>query len=96
LPPETARIATRHGSQVRGFDKLLILREADDERIERLRTRLGIPRKVDVVRTAMDLLEAEADRQERVKRWKRAAALAAPSSRRVNVEFRQHSRLKRT
>ena len=37
--------------------KLLMLREADDERIERLRARLGIPRKVDVVRAAMDLLE---------------------------------------
>ena len=76
--------------------KLLMLREADDERIERLRARLGIPRKVGVVRAAMDLLEAQADRQERIKRWKRAAALAAPSSRRVNAEFRRHSRLKHT
>ena len=76
--------------------KLLMLREADDERIERLRARLGISRKVDVVRAAMDLLEATADRQEQVKRWKRAAALAAPSSRRVNEEFRPHSRVKRT
>lgn len=76
--------------------KLLMLREADDERIDRLRARLGISRKVDVVRAGMNLLEAEADRQERVQRWKRAAALAAPSSRRVNAEFRRHSRLKLT
>jgi hypothetical protein len=75
--------------------KLLMLREADDRRIERLRERLGIERKVDVVRAGMDLLEAAADRREQVERWRRATARAARSSRLVNADFRRHSRLKR-
>jgi len=76
--------------------KPLMLRSEDDQRIEGLKRRLRIPKKVDVVRAALDLLEEEADRSERIARWKRAVALAAPTSRAVNAEFRKHSRLKRT
>ncbi len=76
--------------------KLLMIQQADDERIERLKRLLGIDRKVDVVRAGMDLLEREAERQARVTRWRQAAAKAAASSRTVNAELRQHSRLKRS
>jgi hypothetical protein len=48
-----------------------------------------------VVRTALDALEREANRVERVERWKRAVALAGSESRRVNRAFQKHSRLKR-
>lgn len=75
--------------------KLIMIREDDDRRIERLKKRLRIARKVDVLRAGMDLLEAHADRQARAARWRRAAGQAADSSRRVNAEFRSHSRLKR-
>ncbi len=75
--------------------KPLMMQDADDARIERLKRRLGISRKIDVVRAGMDLLEAQADREGRVERWKRAAAAAAASSRRVNAEFRAHARIKR-
>jgi hypothetical protein len=75
--------------------KALMIQEADDRRIESLKRRLGIDRKVDVVRAGIDLLEQEAERRERIRRWTRAAALAAPTSRDVNAEFRAHSRLKR-
>lgn len=75
--------------------KLLMIGEADHRRIERLKARLGIDRKVDVVRAGMDLLEAAAERAERAARWRRAAARVAASSRAVNAEFRAHSRLKR-
>jgi len=75
--------------------KPLMIQEADDRRIESLKRRLGIDRKVDVVRAGIDLLEREAERRERITRWRGAAALAAPTSRRVNAEFRAHSRLKR-
>ena len=75
--------------------KPLMIQEADERRIESLKQRLGIQRKVDVLRAGIDLLEREAERRERIQRWKRAAALVATTSREVNAEFRAHSRLKR-
>jgi hypothetical protein len=75
--------------------KLLMIQPHDDARIERLKRRLGIDRKVDVVRAGIDLLEAYADRQERTARWVRAAGAAVATSRRINAEFRAYSRLKR-
>lgn len=73
-----------------------MIQEDDDRRIERLKARLGIPRKIDVVRAGMDLLEEQAARQERVERWRRTVPKVAAESRRINAEFRAHSRLKRS
>ena len=73
----------------------LMIQEEDERRIERLKRRLRIERKVDVLRAGIDLLEREAERRERVRRWKRAAALSASTSQEVNAEFRPHSRLKK-
>jgi len=73
--------------------KPLMLREDDDRRIERLKTRLGAPSKVAVVRSALDLLEKQAERAERVVRWRRAARVAAASSAEVLRDFQPHSRL---
>lgn len=75
--------------------KPMMIQEADERRIESLKRRLGIQRKVDVLRAGIDLLEREAERRERIRRWKHAAALVAPTSREVNAEFQAHSRLKR-
>jgi hypothetical protein len=75
--------------------KPLMIQDDDDRRIQRLQQRLGIRYKVDVVRAAMTLLERDADRQARAKRWRRAAAVAAPTSRVVNAEFRPYTRMKR-
>lgn len=75
--------------------KPLMIQEEDDRRIESLKQRLGIQRKVDVLRAGIDLLEREAERRERIRRWKRAAALVVPTSRKVNAQFQTHSRLKR-
>ena len=72
-----------------------MIQEEDQRRIERLKRRLGIQRKVDVLRAGIELLEKEAERRERIQRWKHAVALAAPTSRDVNAEFQAHSRLKR-
>ncbi len=75
--------------------KPLMIQEEDDRRIESLKRRLGIQRKVDVLRAGIDLLEREAERRERIRRWKRAATVVAPTSREVNAEFQARSRLKR-
>ena len=72
-----------------------MIQEDDNRRIEELKKRLSARSKVDVVRAGLTLLERETERQARVERWRRAALLAAPSSRAVNAEFRQHSRLKK-
>ena len=76
--------------------KPLMIQEEDERRIENLKRRLGIMRKVDVLRAGIDLLEKEAERRERVRRWKRSTALVAGTSRKVNAGFQPHSRLKRT
>lgn len=73
----------------------LMIQEDDDRRIERLKRRLGIATKIDVVRAGMALLEEDALRRERIVQWQRAAASVATDSARVNAEFRAHSRLKR-
>lgn len=72
----------------------LMLQEADAQRIEKLKQRLGARSKVEVVRTALDLLERNVMRAERVQRWQRAVKLAAPESRRAVRDFRKHSRLR--
>jgi hypothetical protein len=73
----------------------LMIQEDDHRRIERLKQRLGIATKIDVVRAGMALLEQDALRRERLEQWQRAAARVAVDSARVNAEFRPHSRLKR-
>ena len=73
-----------------------MIQDDDHRRIDRLKSRLGIDAKVDIVRAALDLLEQRAAYEERVARWKRVAARVAAESGRVNAEFRRHSRLKRS
>ena len=75
--------------------KPLMLQEQDAERIESLKKRLGARTKIEVVRSALDLLERDAERAERVVRWRKAVKAAARESRAVLREFRPHSRLKR-
>ena len=75
--------------------KPLMLQEADAERIEILKQRMGARTKIEVVRSALDLLERSTERGERVRRWERAVKLVAGESRAVQREFQRHSRLKR-
>jgi hypothetical protein len=72
-----------------------MLQEADAERIESLKRRLGARTKIEVVRSALDLLARDAERAERVDRWRRVARLVAPESRTVLRQFQRHSRLRR-
>lgn len=75
--------------------KLLMLQEADAERIETLKKRLGARTKIDVVRSALDLLERDAEKADRVMRWRRSVKMVAAESRKVSREFQRHSRLGR-
>ena len=72
-----------------------MLQAADAERIENLKKRLGARTKIDVVRSALDLLEQDADKTERVARWRKAARMVAAESRKVSRQFQPYSRLKR-
>jgi hypothetical protein len=76
--------------------KPLMIQEEDERRIETLKRRLKIARKVDILRAGIDLPEKEADRRDKVLRWKKATALAAKTSQEVNAGFRTYSRLKRS
>ena len=75
--------------------KPLMLQEADAARIEMLKKRVGARTKIEVVRSALDLLERSAEREERMARWRRAAKMVARESRTVLREFQRHSRLSR-
>ena len=75
--------------------KPLMLQDADAARIESLKKRLRARTKIDVVRSALDLLERDAERNERIARWRRAAGLVARESRAVLRDFHPHSRLRR-
>ena len=75
--------------------KPLMLQEADAERIETLKKRLDARTKIDVVRLALDLLERDAEKAERVARWRKAARMVGRESRKVLRDFQRHSRLRR-
>ena len=73
----------------------LMLQDHDAQRIEALKRRLRARTKIEVVRTALELLERDADRAERVQRWRRAARIAVRESRAALRDFRPHRRLGR-
>jgi hypothetical protein len=72
-----------------------MLQETDAERIESLKKRLGARTKIEVVRSALDLLERAAERSERVAKWRKAVQRVAPESRAAMRDFRAYSRLRR-
>lgn len=75
--------------------KPLMIQPDDNDRIERLKKVLGAGTKVDVVRRALKLLEQQVARDERIRRWQKAAKLVASSSYEVLKDFESNSRLKR-
>ena len=75
--------------------KPLMLRDEDDARIELLKQRMGARTKVEVVRSALDLLEGEVERTRRIDRWRRAVERVGKGSREALRDFQRHSRLRR-
>lgn len=71
-----------------------MLQPEDDTRIEVLKEKTGAKSKVDVVRTALSLLEADIKRTERVKRWERAAKIVGKSGLEILKEFQTTTRFR--
>jgi hypothetical protein len=74
--------------------KPLMIQAEDDKRIEALKARTGAKSKVDVVRAALALLEADVARAEKIEQWKRAARLVGDSGLEVLKEFQTKDRFK--
>ena len=72
-----------------------MLQDADAERIESLKLRLRAKTKIQIVRQALDALERDADRADRVLRWRRAVRRVRGESLAVLREFQPYSRLRR-
>jgi hypothetical protein len=73
-----------------------MLNDKDHKKIESLKKRLHAQSKIAVVRSALDLLEKENIRAEKIEAWKKAAALVSDSSQEVLRDFHAHNRFKRT
>lgn len=73
----------------------LMLQEKDNDRIEHLKKDFGIQKKIEVIRMALSLMEQEAERLNRIKRWQHAAKLVAKHSHQINKEFQRHSLIKK-
>jgi hypothetical protein len=74
--------------------KPLMLQEAEAARIESLKKRLHARTKIEVVRSALDLLERDAERTDRIAQWHKAVGVAARESRAALRDFRPHNRLR--
>ena len=66
----------------------------DDARIEKLKQKMGAKTKIEVVRTALILLEADVSRTERIKRWEKAAKIVGNSGLEVLKDFKRLHRFK--
>ena len=60
--------------------KPLMIQIDDDLKIENLKKRIGAKTKIEVVRTALEALETNVNKSERIKRWEKAAKIVGKSS----------------
>lgn len=74
--------------------KPLMIQIEDDARIELLKEKTGAKSKVDVIRAALFLLEADVKRTERIKRWERAAKIVGKSGLKTLKDFQTKNRFK--
>ncbi len=75
--------------------KPLMIQAEDDVRIEKLKEKMGAKTKIDVVRTALKLLEADISRAEKVKRWEKAAHVIGKSGLEVLKDYQTSNRFKK-
>lgn len=72
--------------------KPLMIQEEDNQKIEELKERIGAKTKIEVLRSALTLLEEKISREDRVKRWKRAAKVVGLSDMEVLKDFQTEKR----
>lgn len=72
--------------------KPLMIQEEDNEKIEVLKERMGAKTKIEVLRSALTLLEEKVSREDRIKRWKKAALAVGLSDMEVLREFQTKKR----
>ncbi len=72
-----------------------MIQAQDDELIEELKEKTGAPTKIDVVRRALRLLEADVDKQGQIKKWRKAVALVGDDNLKEGRLFISRGRLKK-
>ncbi len=75
--------------------KPLMIKLEDDARIEKLKAKMGAKTKIDVVRSALGLLEADVSRAERIRKWEKSAKIVGKSGLEVLEEFQTSDRFKK-
>lgn len=72
--------------------KPLMIQLEDDQKIEELKLKLGAKTKIEVLRSALILLEEKLTKDARIKRWQKAAKIVGSTSMEVQKEFQNKKR----
>ena len=75
--------------------KPLMIQTQDNDKIEELKARLGVKTKIEVLRSALILLEEKLSKEARVKRWQSASRLVGNSSMDILKEFQTVQRFEK-
>ncbi len=75
--------------------KPLMIQEQDNEKIEELKKKLGMKTKIEVLRSALVLLEEKLLKEARIKRWKNASHIVGAASMEVLKEFQTKKRFEK-
>lgn len=75
--------------------KPLMIQIEDNDKIEELKAKLGVKTKIEVLRSALILLEEKISKEARIKRWQKASKLVGNSSMEVLKEFQTKDRFKK-
>lgn len=74
--------------------KPMMIQTEDELQILKLKEKMGAKTKIEVLRKALDLLEAELKHQEKIERWMKSAKIVKDSGLEVLKEFETKSRFK--
>jgi hypothetical protein len=75
--------------------KPLMIQIEDNDKIEELKSKLGVKTKIEVVRSALILLEEKISKEVRIKRWQKAAGIVGDASMRILKEFQSSKRFEK-
>lgn len=70
----------------------LMIKDEDNYKIEELKEKIGAKTKIEVLRFALLLLEEKVKKEERIKRWQKAAKIVGSSSMEVLKDFQTKNR----